>query len=55
MRISVQLPKVEPDVYEGSKQCPRCGGPHFKPHGVKGEKKSVRDPAFQMLDNETTL
>jgi transposase-like protein/ribosomal protein S27AE len=51
MRINVQLPKVEPDVYEGSKQCPRCGGLHFKAHGVKGEKKSVRDLAFKEVSS----
>lgn len=43
MRIEVRLPQIEPDVYDGPKECPKCGGQHFKPHGVKGEQKAIRD------------
>lgn len=45
MRISVRLPRVEPEHYEQPKVCPYgCGGRHFKAHGVKGEVKPLRDP-----------
>jgi len=43
MRIRVQLPQVKPDEQNRPEQCPYCGGPHFKPHGQKGEGKQVRD------------
>lgn len=43
MRIRVQLPQVKSDKYEYPQECPKCGCKHFKPHGVKGERKAVRD------------
>lgn len=47
MRIRVTLPKVEPSVYETPETCPYgCGGRHFKPHGVKGEVKPLRDTRY---------
>jgi len=47
MRIQVTLPKVEPSVYETPETCPYgCGGRHFKPHGVKGEVKPLRDTRY---------
>lgn len=45
MRIRVRLPKIESEVYTLPKTCPHgCGGAYFKPHGVQGEAKAVRDP-----------
>ena len=46
MRISVRLPQVHPEQYDWPVRCPQegCDGRHFKPHGVKGEHKAVRDP-----------
>ncbi len=47
MRIQVNLPKVEPTVYEKPTHCPHgCGSQHFKPHGVQGEHKPLRDPQY---------
>jgi hypothetical protein len=47
MRLKVILPKVEPDVYDMPEECPYgCGGKHFKPHGVRGERKPLRDPKY---------
>lgn len=45
MRIQVQLPKIEPEVYTEPEECPYqgCDGRYFKPHGVAGEPKAVRD------------
>lgn len=45
MRIQVRLPKIYPDEFELPKQCPHegCTSDTFKPHGRKGEAKSVRD------------
>ena len=43
MRIEVRLPRIEPEVYSEPKECPKCGGQHFKPHGVQGERKAIRD------------
>ena len=45
MRIRVRLPKVEPDVFGYPEECPYkgCDGRFFKPHGVKGEEKAIRD------------
>lgn len=45
MRIQVQLPKVEPEVYQEPTECPYpgCCGQHFQDHGVQGEPKAVRD------------
>jgi transposase-like protein len=51
MRISVRLPQVECEVYEELKCCAYagCAGRHFKPHGVKGEEKAVRDLAHEAV------
>jgi len=47
MRISVRLPRVEPEHYEQPKSCPYgCGGQQFKAHGIKGEVKPLRDPHY---------
>lgn len=45
MRIEVRLPRVEPEVYDIPEQCPneKCNGKHYKPHGLKSEKKAIRD------------
>jgi transposase-like protein len=45
MRISVRLPRVEPNKYEEPRRCPYsgCEGQYFVPHGVKGEQKVLRD------------
>lgn len=45
MRIQVRLPKIQPDEFELSEQCPYagCSGDTFKPHGRQGEAKAVRD------------
>jgi transposase-like protein len=45
MRIQVQLPKIEAEEYREPEECPckGCDGHYFKPHGVKGETKAVRD------------
>ena len=45
MRIRVRLPKVEPGKLQECQVCPYegCGGQHFKPHGTKGEQKTIRD------------
>ena len=45
MRLRVRLPKVEPDTYGLPDECPyeECDGQFFKPHGVKGEDKALRD------------
>ena len=43
MRIEVRLPRIEPEVYSEAEECPKCGGQHFKPHGVQGERKTIRD------------
>lgn len=43
MRIGVRLPVVEPEEYDELKECPKCGGRHFKCHGVQGEEKALRD------------
>jgi transposase-like protein len=51
MRIRVRLPKVEPDEYSLPKECPYegCDGRFFKPHGVKGEKKALRDLSYEQV------
>lgn len=47
MRIRVNLPKVEPEVYAEPAECPYgCGSQHYKPHGVQGEVKPLRDPYY---------
>jgi len=45
MRIKVRLPKLEPEQYDWPSECPQegCQGAHFKPHGMKGERKAIRD------------
>ena len=43
MRIKVYLPQVKPEEIEKPKECPYCGGHHFKAHGQKGSEKAVRD------------
>jgi len=49
MRIEVRLPRVEPEVYNEPKECPKCGGQHFKPHGVQGEQKRIRDLGYKQV------
>ena len=47
MRIKVNLPRVEPEVYVYPTECPYgCGSHYFKPHGVQGERKPLRDPQY---------
>ena len=48
MRISVRLPRVEPAQYDQPGECPHagCEGRHFKPYGVKGERKALRDMKY---------
>lgn len=48
MRISVRLPKVKPNEFEYPRTCPfGCGGRHVKRHGVKGERKAIRDTRYE--------
>ena len=49
MRIKVQLPKVQPNQYDEPTECPYegCEGRHFKPHGIKGQPKPLRDPQIR--------
>lgn len=49
MRIEVRLPKVEPEVYIKPKECPKCGGRYFKPYGVQGEQKIIRDLGYEKV------
>ena len=51
MRVSVRLPQVKSEVYEELHCCAYggCEGQHFKPHGVKGEEKAVRDLAHEAV------
>ncbi len=51
MRIQVRLPKVEPEEYEQPEECPYkgCGGRYFKPHGLKGEEKAIRDLSYERV------
>jgi transposase-like protein len=52
MRIQVKLPRVEPDVYEMPETCPYgCGSQHYKPHGVQGEEKPLRDPQYRAVQS----
>ena len=48
MRIGVRLPKVEPTEYDQPEECPQegCGGRRFKPYGVRGERKAIRDMKY---------
>ena len=45
MRIQVRLPKVKLNEYREPASCPHegCDGQYFKPHGLWGEKKAIRD------------
>jgi hypothetical protein len=46
MRIPVDLPKVEPVVYEEHEVCLYgCGC--FKPHKVQGERKPLQDLQYE--------
>ena len=51
MRIRVRLPKVAPDVFGYPEECPYkgCDGRFFKPHGVKGEEKAIRDLRYEQV------
>jgi hypothetical protein len=51
MRIQVRLPKIQPHTYDLLEQCPYegCHGDTFKPHGRKGEAKSVRDTDHEQV------
>ena len=51
MRIRVRLPTVEPGEYSRPKECPYegCGGRFFRPHGLKGEKKAIRDLRYEQV------
>ena len=53
MRIRVRLPEVEPSVSSYPDECPYegCAGQHFKPHGLKGEKKGIRDPGYGQVQS----
>ena len=53
MRIRVRLPKVEPSVHSYPDECPYkgCDGHHFKPHGLKGEAKAIRDPDHEQVQS----
>ena len=47
MRIRVNLPQVEPEAYAVPSECPHgCGSGYFKPYGVAGERKPLRDPQY---------
>jgi transposase-like protein len=49
MRIKVRLPKIEPGEYDWPTGCPHadCHSQRLKRHGVKGERKPLRDPRCQ--------
>lgn len=49
MRLQVRLPTIQPAEYKVPKQCPYdgCSSDAFKPHGVKGEAKAVRDTGLK--------
>lgn len=51
MRIRVRLPQVKPSVYSNPTVCPYkgCKGHHFKPHGLEGEQKAIRDPNHEQV------
>jgi transposase-like protein len=51
MRLRVRLPTVEPGEYSRPKVCPyeECDGRFFKPHGVKGEEKPLRDLSYEQV------
>jgi transposase-like protein len=45
IRIQVRLPKIQPNEFALPEQCPYddCPGHTFKPYGIRGETKAVRD------------
>jgi hypothetical protein len=45
MCLRVRLPTVEPGRHSLPKECSyeECDGRFFKPHGVKGKDKPIRD------------
>lgn len=49
MRIEVRLPRIESKINREPEQCPYagCEGKHFKVHGLKGERKVIRDLKHQ--------
>ena len=53
MRVRVRLPKVEPSVYSYPKEClyKGCDSHHFKPHGLQGEQKAIRDPNYERVQS----
>ena len=53
MRISVRLPKVEPSVYSYPDECRYggCEGQHFRPYGLQGEEKAIRDPRYEQVES----
>ena len=47
MRLNVRFPKVDPNKYELPETCPYgCGGQVYRRHGMKGERKSLRDVGY---------
>jgi transposase-like protein len=52
--MQIQLPKVEPEVCPKQEKCPYedCEGRYFKPHGVKGEIKTVRDFSYETVSSQ---
>lgn len=50
MRLRVRLPKVAPDEYALPETCPYgCGGDRYRPHGVKGQVKPLRDIGYDAV------
>lgn len=51
MRIQVRLPKIQIDAFNLPDHCPYagCAGNAFKPHGVQGEAKAVRDTDHEQV------
>ena len=48
MRLRVRLPKVEPNTYAMPEMCPHgCRGERYRPHGVAGQAKPVRDIGYE--------
>ncbi len=49
MRISVRVPKIEPSEYDQPEECSHegCGGRRFKPYGVTGELRAIRDMKYE--------
>ena len=47
MRIQIRLPRVHPNEYKTPEKCPYgCGSEAYQKHGVKGEKKAIRDIGY---------